>query len=322
MRTSLLGLAGSRLGQLGRASACLLLLACGSSKTATTTSAVTGDDDDQVAQEKEKRDASTKNDASSKPDPKKDAGAKPRGRDGAAASPEPCARAEAKIERLLPRVWLLVDGSGSMSQVVEDDAAGRTRFAVLRDALLDDNGPVAQLQNSIEFGLLIYDGGLSPPGIKTPLCPREIVVEPKVNNFSGIAAAYPQQATGASTPTHYALLDLQMRTHADVSGRRTYVILATDGKPNLCDFHDGIPASAATEQEAVTTVSELAADGIKTYAISMGSNDPELETHLAMIASAGDTGTDVFQPNSGDQLGQALSQILTAAVSCEVQIDG
>lgn len=236
---------------------------------------------------------------------------------------EACARVEVMGLRVVPTVWLMVDGSGSMGTPMQ---GGPSRWNVLRDALLaDGSGLVARLQASVAFGLFVYDGGLSPPGIKTDLCPRVIRIEPALNNLNDLSTAYPIFQMGASTPTHYALIAL--RDHVtgaggSSSGSPTYVVLATDGRPNICDFHDGVLETLATEQQAVMTVSDLAQAGIKTFAVSMAEDDPTLVEHLDAIAKAGATGQPTFTPKTGDALVEALNAILERAVTCDVKLQG
>jgi Mg-chelatase subunit ChlD len=247
----------------------------------------------------------------------------------AAAAPSPaaqaCARAELKIERVVPTVWLMIDGSGSMGAPLDLDLTGPSRWSLLRDVLLADNtGLVPRLQSSVAFGLYVYDGGLSLPGVPGPQCPRVVTADPALNNAAAVSSAYPELEIGASTPTHYALLDLKMRIDAAAPrpGAPTYVVLATDGKPNLCDFHDGLPATPDTEQEAVDTVRQLAAAGTQVFVISMAGSDPELQAHLEAVAAAGNTGKPPFTPTSQSELAAALTQILGATASCEVRIQG
>lgn len=241
-------------------------------------------------------------------------------------SPMPaCASAEVHVTRVTPRVWLLVDGSGSMAAALDNSLAGTSRWSVLRDALLaDGTGLVSRLQGVVEFGLYVYDGGLSLPGMAGPQCPRAIVSEPALNNAAAMSGVYPAAQTGASTPTHYALLDLKKRIDAAGASPNgpTYVVLATDGKPNLCDFHDGIPATPDTEREAVDTVAQLSAAGTHVFVISMAGADVDLQTHLMAVAAAGKTGTQPFTPTSQDDLAKALTQIIGATASCDVRIQG
>lgn len=149
-------------------------------------------------------------------------------------------------------------------------------------------------------------------------------VKPKLNALAEISASYPATETGASTPTHYALLELQKLIKASGPSKLgpTYVVLATDGKPNFCDFHDGMASSDATEQQARNTVAELAASGTKLFAISMAGNDAGLQAHLSDLATAGATGKGAFTPTSKDELAKALSSIIGQTASCDLSIEG
>lgn len=238
------------------------------------------------------------------------------------ADPGTCARAELKTTRVIPIVWLLIDGSGSMASPL-NGLTGDSRWQLLRDALLaPSDGLIARLEGAVEFGLFVFDGGLSPPGIKTDACPRTVEVAPALHNFAAISAAYPELQTGASTPTHYALEAISARIAAAPQTAPTYVVLATDGRPNLCDFHDGLPSTPDTEQEAVATVSALAELGTKLFAISLAGDDPDLQAHLNDVAMAGNTGKSALSPTTQGDLVDALSQIVAGTTSCSIRLEG
>lgn len=239
------------------------------------------------------------------------------------SEPDACASAELKLTRVIPTVWLMIDGSGSMGAPLQD-LTGPSRWQVTRDALIGASGLVPRLQTAVEFGLYVYDGGLSPPGIPGPQCPATVIVEPALDNASAVSGTYPEVETGASTPTHFALLDLKSRIDAAgaVSSGGTFIVLATDGMPNLCDFHDGLPSTPDTEAEAVQTVQQLASAGTQVFVISLAGDDPILQAHLEQVASAGGTGKPPFTPTTQDELAAALSEIVGATASCDVRLHG
>jgi len=240
-----------------------------------------------------------------------------------AATPE-CAGAKLNVTRVIPTVWLMIDGSGSMAAPL-DFAGPSSRWSALREILLKpDSGLVSKLQSSVAFGLYVYDGGLSLPGIPGPQCPRVVVSEPTLDNAAAMSGSYPELETGASTPTHYALLDLKQRIDAAGPSDRgpTYVVLATDGMPNVCDFHDGLPSTPDTEAEAIATVQQLAAAGTGVFVISMAGDDAILQAHLTALAAAGGTGTAPFTPASQADLESALTQIIGATASCDLKLQG
>jgi len=237
--------------------------------------------------------------------------------------PEACASAELELTRVIPTVWLMIDGSGSMGAPLQD-LTGASRWLAIRDALIGPDGLVPRLQAAVELGLYVYDGGLSRPGVPGPQCPATVIVEPALDNAAAISATYPEAETGASTPTHYALLDLTSRIDAAgaVSSGGTFIVLATDGMPNLCDFHDGLPSTPDTEAEAVQTVQQLASAGTQVFVISLAGDDPVLQAHLEQVASAGGTGKPPFTPTTQDELAAALSEIVGGTASCDVQLHG
>lgn len=244
------------------------------------------------------------------------------GSSGTFAEGDACASAEVETSRVIPTVWLLVDGSGSMAAPL-GTVELTSRWTALRDSLLAADGLITRLQGAVAFGLFVYDGGLSLPGIPGPQCPRVVTVDPALGNFSALHAAYPELETGASTPTHYALLALQERIAVTPSTTGpTYVVLATDGGPNLCDFHDGIPTTPDTEAEAIATVHQLRDAGIQSFVVSLAGDDPFLQAHLDAVAVAGGTGTEVFTPESQSDLVDSLTAIIGATASCDVQLHG
>ncbi len=217
----------------------------------------------------------------------------------------------------------MIDGSGSMGAPLQD-LTGSSRWLAIRDALVGADGLVPRLQTAVEFGLYVYDGGLSLPGIPGPQCPATVIVEPALDNATAVSGTYPEVETGASTPTHYALLDLKSRIDAagaSPSGG-TFIVLATDGMPNLCDFHDGLPSTPDTEAEAVQTVQQLASAGTQVFVISLAGDDPVLQAHLEQVASAGGTGKPPFTPTTQDELAAALSEIVGGTASCDVELHG
>ena len=246
------------------------------------------------------------------------------GTPGPAAGGDPnlCAAAEVETTRVVPTVWLLIDGSGSMGTPL---LGGGTRWSALREALLDPTGVIATLQDRVSFGLYVYDGGaMLPNPLQSPDCPRTVIVDPALGNYAALSAAYPLLQTGASTTTHWALVELQKRIAAagPNPGGRTYVVIATDGQPNMCDFHDGIPSDALFRDQAVQTVRELAEMGTRSFVISVAGNEPGLGDHLQSVATAGDTGKPAFSPESKDDLVDALTEIIGEAVSCDVTLRG
>jgi hypothetical protein len=254
------------------------------------------------------------------------------GRDGAVTTNSPgpsCAGANVTFKRIVPTVWLMVDGSGSMAAGLQ--AAGPSRFEVLRDALMNGtSGLVFRLQSSVAFGLYLYDGCAYDPSIVGPgcpagACPRSTVVDPALGNYGAISAHYPQAPPGTSTPTDVALgaLGKHIGSNSSSAGASPrYVVLATDGEPNLCDWHDGIPSNPGFQQNAIDAVKAMVASGTEVFAISLAGSDTSLQAYLEQLAAAGGTGQHSFSPTTQDELASTLSNIVGGAVSCDVTLTG
>lgn len=155
-------------------------------------------------------------------------------------SPKVCASAIINAPKNMPTIVFVVDGSGSMCAPF----GLSTRWLALRSALLDPmRGLIYRLQDSVNFGLTIYDGTIdllltlppppppgtagaaAPPavplvgGVQNPpcafayanqkamgMCPQLVeVLPPKRTNAMAIDMAFPQVELGGSTPTDRAM---------------------------------------------------------------------------------------------------------------------
>jgi uncharacterized protein YegL len=230
------------------------------------------------------------------------------------------------FERVVPTVWLMIDASGSMNAPLQ---VGASRYQVVRDALLAPaTGLVQQLESLVRFGLYLYDGcgpGALGIGCLPGACPRVVMVEPTLKNFAPIDTSYPVIPPGSSTPTDVALQALAQHIGATATPAQptfpSYVVLATDGEPNICDWHDGIPSNDGFRQNAVDAVKRMVDSGTNVFAISLAS-DPALQAYLGRVAEAGGTGKPPFTPATNEELVAALRSILGGAVSCEIKLVG
>jgi Mg-chelatase subunit ChlD len=261
-----------------------------------------------------------------------------------------CAGTNVQAGRKQPIVTLVIDGSGSMCAAF----GNATRWTALRSALMDADGVVAKLQGVVSFGMTLYDGPIDLTGFLGGLgtggggrmggggqnpqcasmssqnsmnksCPNMVEVPVALNNAQAIAAMYPMQELGGSTPTHKvmtAVVDklLQARMAVpDVNLQPQYIVLATDGEPNeLCANPSGVDPRA----EVINQVTRAAQAGIKTFVISLAGGDSSLMDHLVKVAQAGMTGYPPFTPMSKQDLVMSLGQIIGGAVGCEVFLNG
>jgi hypothetical protein len=246
--------------------------------------------------------------------------------------------------RVTPKVWLVIDGSGSMADGLSGPMTTPTRWDALRQALMDPMGGVVPLLDPlVKFGMVMYDGPLGGfPGTTTTLpdggpatgmpptdeCPRLVTVEPELNNFVKLNPAIPMLAPGGSTPTHKALA--QVLSHLPANTQvpdgvvdPTYVVLATDGAPNdFCAMGGDLfgPNPNMIQSEVVSTTQKIAMQGIPVYVISLAAGDQGLQQHLMAVAQAGGTMTPPFTPQSKDALVDTFRQIIGPEAGCTVKL--
>ena len=253
-----------------------------------------------------------------------------------------CARKEVTATRIIPTVWLVLDGSGSMVNLLDNQStASPSRWSAMRDALMEPtSGLVKQLENSVKFGMLMFDGpvpGNAPirlpdggvamfPSGPATTCPRLVNVEPALENFAAIDKAYPADPLGGSTPTDKALEQLlnhlpnQSQAAPDTVVQPTIVVLATDGEPN--DYCSMSFPSPDVRPNVIKAVQQLVANGNKTYVISLAGSDSGLMQFCGDVAQAGGTGKPPYVPSTKDALVQAFRDIIGPGVACDVHLEG
>jgi hypothetical protein len=249
-----------------------------------------------------------------------------------------CARQDVTTMRIVPTIWLVLDGSGSMVDMLGD----KSRFDALKESLMDPtNGVVKSLEHDVKWGMVMYDGPV-PGNFPTILpdggtamfssgpamtCPRLVTVEPKKDNYMDISAMYPPDPLGGSTPTDKALQ--AVISHLPNGGQGpvldgmispTIVVLATDGAPN--DFCSMAFPPVDVQPLVIDAVKMLTGVGIKTYVISLAGDDMMLTQHLINVAQAGNTGKAPFIPMNKDQLVQTFKDIIGPGVACDVVLTG
>ncbi|HET8932302.1 MAG TPA: vWA domain-containing protein [Polyangiales bacterium] len=252
-----------------------------------------------------------------------------------------CAKQNIVTARVVPTIWLVLDGSGSMLNPI-GQMSDQSRWAALHDALMNpDTGVVKSLEKDVKWGVVLYDGP-SPGGGAQPLpdggvkmfppaetCPRVVVVEPKKDAFMEISTVVGVDPLGGSTPTDKALevvvghLEDQTGQVLDARVYPTIVVLATDGEPNdFCSMVGFFDQPPDVRPKVVSAVTQLASMDIKTYVISLASEDMGLQAHLADVAKAGNTGLEPFVPTSKDALVQAFKDIIGPETACDVVLNG
>jgi hypothetical protein len=244
-----------------------------------------------------------------------------RSQPGAAGLPGgTCANALADTAPVTPTIWLVVDGSSSMNDAF---ANGRTRWQTLRSTLMDAGGVVESLQSVAKFGLVIYAGSGPDPA----QCVQLITVEPALDNHAAIAARYPMSPVASGTPTDRALdyvvneLPVASQSSPDAQAGPIYVVLATDGQPNIgCgDLSGG--SNQQVEQNVVDITKRGTDNGMQMYVISLAGGDQQLQRHLEQVAMATASKTRPFVPGTQNELISTFQKIVGGA-SCQIDLKG
>jgi hypothetical protein len=253
-----------------------------------------------------------------------------------------CAKQDVSTMKVVPTIWLVLDGSGSMVTPLSSTSTDMTsRWVAMRTALMDPTaGVVKSLEHVVKWGMVMFDGPL-PAGTVIALpdggaamfssgpattCPRLVTVEAAKDNFMAIDMAFPPDPLGGSTPTDKALqaviqhLPTATTMGPDQTSSPTIVVLATDGAPNNFCTDSLFPPDV--QPAVVAAVQQLAAAGNKTYVISLAGDDTQLMQDLTMVAQAGGTGMPPFVPQSKDELIKTFQNIVGPGVACDIKLAG
>jgi hypothetical protein len=259
-----------------------------------------------------------------------------------------CAAATVTAMRLIPTVYLVIDGSTSMNSPF----GGGTRWSVLREALVGMNGVVTKLESVVKFGMTIY-GNLDPTA-----CPSLVEVKPPaLNNLATMSGMYPQVQTGGGTPTGEALQgvvdalpDFSQPTLDGLQDKPPIIILATDGEPNGCSAAVAAAANCASAADIVTclgdalgqqlsmaaatyettlkAVQTAKAKKIPVWVVSLAAglnNIPDLQRTANIGAGLDENampGATIYSPENPDDLTSTLAKLIGDVVDCTVSLSG
>jgi hypothetical protein len=261
--------------------------------------------------------------------------------------PKTCADVETTPVRTVPSVVFLVDGSSSMECVYPEDLecdcfeqvrgdckgkGSKTRWQALSESLLGVAGApglFAELGSAIRFGLWIYNDDPFSAGTSCPGFPTQ--VNPALDQSVALDAAFPAEPPGQNTPTGPALAELVASLPASAEREQQKlgpqrVVLATDGQPFAClerDPEDPYNVGALKQDPAsVLSATDAArAKDIDLYVLSLAPTAGEFASHLAEVASRGNT-SHAYAPADKGQLTTALREIIESAISCTVELSG
>jgi len=229
-----------------------------------------------------------------------------------------CQSVQITPTRSIPNVMFLVDQSGSMTA----NFGGEERWTAAHTAI---TLIVSELDSIVRFGLTTYQ---SAGGGSTPAqCPIfDTQVDFAMDNFGAINMSYPVNFPGGEdTPTGDSIDVLVNLIQADPPPAEgpTIIVLATDGEPDTCE----VPDPQNGQAEAVAAASAAHAAEVDVLVLSIGSDVSQ--NHLQEMANVGvglaanGSGGDApFWVGSDPQgLDDAFREIISASISCEVQMD-
>jgi hypothetical protein len=232
-----------------------------------------------------------------------------------------CVAIPVPLTRIIPRVMVVIDQSGSMIQ----DFGGQTRWHALEDALVGTDGLVTNLSAHVRFGAVMYTDGPDDPA-----CPELQTTVVMLPGLSAIRSLYGMNGPEGNTPTGAAIASVLSNRASlfDEAGSTgpEIIILATDGEPGLCD-PEGTGAGGDIVGGRVLTLSSTrqAHDaGIDTYVISVGTEVANM--HLQDVANAG-VGHVAGTPDAPfwvatdtSMLRDALATIASSALPCTLEL--
>jgi hypothetical protein len=248
------------------------------------------------------------------------------------ASALDCPDVAVSLSPVIPRVMLLIDQSGSMTDPFgKVNGSNVNRWQAVRYALTDPkDGAVTKLQASVRFTATLYH---SKGGSKGGTCP--IIThttgtgEPALNNRGPIDDLLAKNSPVQDTPTAESIdaVVKEMKSWAgagpDAQPAPRVLVLATDGDPDNCadsDAHD-----ATSQKMSETAAQDAFKAGIESYVLSVGAD--VTETHLKRMANAGlgkpldPPDAPFFRGNDPAELVQAFDTIIRGLRTCLFTLD-
>jgi hypothetical protein len=237
------------------------------------------------------------------------------------SGPPVCARSDVVAGRVTPTVILILDQSSSMN----DSLGSGSRWNVLRDFLLKDDGLIKSLQDKMRFGVAMYSARSDLVNGQPQECPLVTSVAPALDNFDAIASAYRKAEPIDETPTGDSIMKILNdlpKPAPDARAEPVIFVLATDGEPDRCEELNPQNGQA----ETLDAVKAAFAMNVQTFVIGVGAEISKM--HQQDVANAG-VGHKAGEPNApywtaGDDqsLRSALMDIIGAQISCDIALKG
>ncbi|HJK96545.1 MAG TPA: hypothetical protein RMF84_04950 [Polyangiaceae bacterium LLY-WYZ-14_1] len=263
--------------------------------------------------------------------PLPDAGPRPDGGDD-------CAEVAVQLEATVPNVLFIVDRSGSMLEDFRD--TDDDRWDVLFDGLFrepgedgpgDEGGIIRRLDGIVPFGVSLYTYEDDLPASQCPVI-REVGIQlGAAEELADLFRDEPPPEFG-ETPTGDSIAAIRAALPVDELEGPVVFVVATDGAPDRCENPDAHDADS--RRESIDAVQAAHAAGIDTFMISLANVG---QRHMQDMANAGvglpvlDEGqrypddaelAPFYDPQDTGELADDLTEIVTGAVSCELEVDG
>ena len=237
--------------------------------------------------------------------------------------PPVCIEGQVEFKPVIPQVWLLLDRSGSMQDLL---VGSTTRWAALGNVLFgdpvdaSDRGVVGEFADRVAFGAVFYTTGSATTGCILDLESVALAA----NNYRHIRARYNKLSPTGGTPTADSIAaTVAVAATSDLTGGPKLLVLATDGAPGTC-----APGSVNAATDVEDQVAQAFKKQIKTFAISIstGTDMP----HMQRVANIGvglpantTPPAPLYTATSQDDLKLAFSTILTTLPrSCVFSLNG
>lgn len=231
-----------------------------------------------------------------------------------------CAESDVVAGRVTPTVILIIDQSSSMDEQL---GTSGTRWNVLRDFLLKDDGLIKSLEDRVRFGVAMYSARSDDP---PDVCPLVTSVNPAINNHAAIAQTYRNTEPIEDTPTGDSIdkiVSAIPQPAPDAPREPVVLVLATDGEPDRCEELD--PQTGEAQAETIAAVERAFALGIKTFVIGVGdeiSTAHQQDVANAGVGSAAGQNAPYWTADDDQTLRTALTDIIGAQVSCDIALKG
>ncbi len=263
---------------------------------------------------------------------------------GTGPGPNVCERLVVDSQPQPPQVLVVIDRSSSMYDPEGQFGPPADRWTPAVGAV---RSVVGNLEDRVNFGLVLYPGALSVPGfggilgglgVQLRSCdPGEVVVAPEARAFARIdetLAAPIEEIVGGGTPTG-PTLDAAVTALRDLPGERV-ILLLTDGGPN-CNEGLSYPCpctdlrnestcidnggSCLDDIRTIEAVVRAREQGVRTYVV--GFDTAAWAPVLDAMASEGGTGrSSHFPVSSGAELEAALLEVSgRVAISCQHRLE-